>query len=121
MPLAPTPEQRPARLARGLLLGSWSTTLLTCLGVLLPKCPLCLAAYLCLFGLSASTASALARLGLPLCLSALALTAVASAVFVARSARGVDLQPLPQAPCACRNSTPKAEPHLAGPRDHQPK
>jgi len=69
------------------LFGSWLTTALACLGVLLPKCPLCLAAYLCLFGVSASSARAVAELGLPLCLTLIAGSTLASAWFVARRRR----------------------------------
>jgi hypothetical protein len=69
------------------LFGSWAASALGLLGVLVPKCPLCLAAYLCLFGFSAGTAHALATLGLPLCLGLLFISALATALFVARRGR----------------------------------
>jgi len=66
------------------LLGSWFTAALACLGLLVPKCPLCVAAYLGLFGFSASSAQAVAKLGLPLCVALIAGSALATAWFVAR-------------------------------------
>ncbi len=71
------------------IFGSWTLSALGLLGVLVPKCPLCLAAYLCLFGLSASTARAVAVLGLPLALGLIGCSAIATALFVAGRARRV--------------------------------
>ena len=75
--------------ARRLLFGSWLTTALSCLGVFLPKCPLCVAAYLCLFGFSASSAQALVKLGAPLCAALIASSVLATAWFVARRGRRI--------------------------------
>ncbi|HEY3257164.1 MAG TPA: hypothetical protein VGJ91_24570 [Polyangiaceae bacterium] len=75
--------------AQRALFGSWLTTALACLGVIVPKCPLCAAAYLCLFGLSASSAQAVVKLGLPLCLTLIACSVLATALFVARRGRRV--------------------------------
>jgi len=75
------------------LFGSWLTTVLACLGVLVPKCPLCAAAYLCLFGLSANSAQATVKLGLPLCIALIAGSALATAWFVARRGRRVATRP----------------------------
>jgi len=50
---------------------------------------MCAAAYLCLFGVSASSASAIIELGAPLCLALIASSAVATAWFVARRRRRV--------------------------------
>ena len=69
--------------AERFVLGSWFTTALALGGVLLPKCPLCVAAYLCLFGVSASTARTAATLGAPLCIGLIALSTLATALFVA--------------------------------------
>ena len=66
------------------LFGSWFTTALALGGVLVPKCPLCIAAYLCLFGVSAGAARTAATLGAPLCIGLIALSALATALFVAR-------------------------------------
>ncbi|MEI9937652.1 MAG: hypothetical protein WDO69_10575 [Pseudomonadota bacterium] len=71
------------------LFGSWLTTALACLGVVVPKCPLCAAAYLCLFGVSASSAQAVVKLGLPLCIALVAGSALATAWFVARRGQRV--------------------------------
>ncbi len=69
------------------LFGSWLGSALACLGVIVPKCPLCAAAYLCLFGMSASSAQAVVKLGLPLCITLIAVSAFSSALFVARRGR----------------------------------
>lgn len=69
------------------LLGSWLGSALAAAAVLVPKCPLCAAAYLCLFGLSASSARAVVQLGLPLCIALIAASALATALFVARRGR----------------------------------
>ena len=82
------PLSQTRRAARALF-GSWLGTLLCCLGVLAPKCPLCLAAYLCLFGVSASSARAAVQLGVPLCVALIASSTLATAWFVARRARSV--------------------------------
>jgi hypothetical protein len=71
------------------LFGSWLSTVLACSVVILPKCPLCAAAYLCLFGFSASSAQAATRLGLPLCVALIAGSALATALFVARRGKRV--------------------------------
>lgn len=67
--------------------GSWAFSVLGLLGVLVPKCPLCFAAYLCLFGLSASTAHAVAFLGRPLAFALIAGSALATALLVMQRAR----------------------------------
>jgi len=69
------------------LIGSWFGSLLAFLAVFVPKCPLCAAAYLCLFGVSASSARAAVQLGLPLCIAMIAGSALATAWFVARRGR----------------------------------
>jgi hypothetical protein len=66
------------------LFGSWLTSAVSLFAVVVPKCPLCLAAYLGLFGVSASSARAVVKLGLPLCLTLIAGCALATALFVAR-------------------------------------
>jgi len=81
------------------LFGSWLTSALVCLGVLIPKCPLCLAAYLCLLGISASSAQALARLGLPLCITLIAGSTLASVWFVVRRGRRLAARSESQATC----------------------
>jgi len=48
------------------IVGTSALGVLGILGALVPKCPLCFAAYLCVFGLSASTRQALASSGKPL-------------------------------------------------------
>jgi len=107
--------------AKRALLGSWSASALACLGVALPKCPLCLAACLCLFGLSASSARTIAQHGLLLCLTGIALCTLATALFVARRGRRALRATAKQAVlhCACRSVTPKAEARCAVTRDHQ--
>jgi len=83
-------NHQPSALGTGVgraLFGSWLTTALSCLAVVVPKCPLCAAAYLCLFGVSASSASAIVELGAPLCLALIASSTVATAWFVARRRR----------------------------------
>ena len=95
------------RMGKRALLGSWLTTTLACLGVALPKCPLCLAAYLCLFGMSAGSAHALAALGLPLCLSAIGLCTLATALFVTRRSK---------CSAACR-AAPLDQPAAVGARE----
>ena len=67
--------------------GSWLGSALAALAVIVPKCPLCAAAYLCLFGVSASSARAVVRLGLPLCVAVIAGSALATVWFVARRGR----------------------------------
>jgi len=69
------------------LAGSWLGAALGVAGVLLPKCPLCLAAYLCLFGVSASTARVVVRLGVPLSLAVFAAAVLGTACFVAQRGR----------------------------------
>jgi hypothetical protein len=71
------------------LVGSWLGTALAALAVIVPKCPLCAAAYLCLFGVSASSARAAVQLGLPLCLMLIAGSTVATALFIARRGRQI--------------------------------
>jgi hypothetical protein len=68
-------------------MGSWFATALGVAGVLVPKCPLCLAAYLCLFGVSAGSAQAIVKLGAPLCLSLIVVSALGTALFVAQRGR----------------------------------
>jgi len=77
----------PRSLAQRALWGSWGSTALACLGVVVPKCPLCAAAYLSLFGLSASSARALLGWRAPLCVALIAGSTVATAWFVARRGR----------------------------------
>lgn len=69
------------------LAGSWLGSALAALAVIVPKCPMCVAAYLCLFGVSASSAHAMVRLGWPLCIALIAGSALATALFVARRGR----------------------------------
>ncbi|HET7544916.1 MAG TPA: hypothetical protein VFK05_33855 [Polyangiaceae bacterium] len=83
-----TSQPRPlVRRAGRALFGSWLSALLACFAVVVPKCPLCAAAYLCLFGISASSARAVVALGLPLCLTLIAGSTLATALFVARRSR----------------------------------
>lgn len=70
-----------------LLVGSWLGSALAFLALLVPKCPLCVAAYLCFFGVSASSARAVVQLGVPLCLALVAGSALATALFVAQRGR----------------------------------
>jgi membrane protein implicated in regulation of membrane protease activity len=94
------------------LIGSWFATALGLAGVLIPKCPLCVAAYLCLFGVSAGSARAVAKLGLPLCLVLVFVSAFATALFVARRgrrrSRASELHQPPagasRSVCSCRTS-----------------
>ena len=79
--------------------GSWALSALGVLAVLVPKCPLCLAAYLCLFGLSASTAHAVAFFGRPIAFTLIACSAVATALFVIQRARR--LRQAEGAPASC--------------------
>ena len=72
------------------VLGSWCGAALGIAGVLVPKCPLCLAAYLCLFGVSAGSAQALVKLGAPLCLGLIFASALGTALLVARRGRERD-------------------------------
>ena len=78
-----------ARAARGkgTLFGSSIASALGLAGLLIPKCPLCFAAYLCVFGVSASSARSVAWLGVPLCIALIASSALATAVFVAQRDR----------------------------------
>ena len=69
------------------LFGSWLATALGVTGVLVPKCPLCAAAYLCLFGLSAGSAQAMAKLGVPVCLGLIVVSTLATALFVSHRGR----------------------------------
>lgn len=73
--------------AERVLLGSWLSAALSCLAVVVPKCPLCLAAYLCLFGVSASSAQAAVKLGVPLCVALIAGSALATALVAVRRGR----------------------------------
>ena len=73
--------------ARRAMLGSWLGSALAFLAVALPKCPLCVAAYLCLFGMSASSAVAVVKLGVPLCLAMVACSALVTALLVSRRGR----------------------------------
>lgn len=75
------------RRAGRVLVGSWLGSALAALAVVVPKCPLCAAAYLCLFGVSASSARAVVQLGLPLCLALIGASTVATALFIARRGR----------------------------------
>jgi len=69
------------------LVGSWLGSALALSAVMLPKCPLCVAAYLCVFGVSATSARAVVQLGLPLCIAFIAASALGTALFVARRGR----------------------------------
>ncbi len=73
--------------SNGAWFGSWLASALGLLGLLVPKCPLCLAAYLCVFGVSASTARSVAWLGVPLCATLIGVSVVATAVLVAKRGR----------------------------------
>lgn len=84
------------------LLGSWLTSALALSAVIVPKCPLCLAAYLCLFGVSASSARAVVQLGRPLCLALIAASALATALFVLRRSRDLARRDKSASSC-CRN------------------
>src|SRR4051794_25158608 len=72
---------------RRVLVGSWLGSVLAALALIVPKCPLCAAAYLCLFGVSASSARAVVQLGLPLCLALIGASTLATALFIARRGR----------------------------------
>ena len=69
------------------VLGSWLGAVLGVAGVLVPKCPLCVAAYLCLFGVSASSAQAIAKLGVPLCIALVLASLLGTAFLVAQRGR----------------------------------
>ncbi len=84
----------------GALFGSWLASALGLLGLLVPKCPLCLAAYLCVFGVSASTARSVAWLGVPLCATVIGVSVIATAVFVAKRGRRPARQGVGCAGCA---------------------
>jgi hypothetical protein len=89
------------------VLGSWLASALGVAGVLIPKCPLCAAAYLCLFGVSAGSAQAIVKLGVPLCLGLIVASAFATALFVARRGRRLSAGqkgsiPASRAACPCR-------------------
>ncbi|HYP76091.1 MAG TPA: hypothetical protein VER12_09055 [Polyangiaceae bacterium] len=73
--------------AQRAMLGSWLGSALAFFAVAVPKCPLCAAAYLCLFGLSASSAQAVAELGVPLCVAAIAGSTLATALLVMQRGR----------------------------------
>jgi len=77
------------RRAGRVLVGSWLGSALTALAVIVPKCPLCAAAYLCLFGVSASSARAVVQLGLSLCLALVGASTAATLLFVARRGRNL--------------------------------
>jgi len=79
-------ERRAKRATFFSWLGTFGT-FAACVGVFVPKCPLCVAAYLCLFGFSASSARAVAELGRPLCVALIAGSTLATALFVARRSR----------------------------------
>jgi hypothetical protein len=68
--------------ARGRL--RWTLALVPCAALLVPKCPLCCAAYLSLFGVSAAAASLIAPLLRPL---AFGVGAVALALWFAYAVR----------------------------------
>ena len=90
--------------ARGALFGSWLTTAVACIGLLLPKCPLCIAAYLCLFGVGGGTARALVGLGVPACLALIVGSLLATAWFFARRGRGSVHSEQPNTCCASRSA-----------------
>lgn len=69
------------------LVGSWLGSALASLAIFVPKCPVCVAAYLGLFGVSASSARAVVQLGVPLCIALIAGSALATALFVAQRGR----------------------------------
>lgn len=69
------------------LFGSWLASALGLAGLLVPKCPLCLAAYLCVFGVSASSARSVAWLGVPLCATLIGVSVIATALLVAKRGR----------------------------------
>jgi hypothetical protein len=85
--LAARTSQRTAGRNTGALFGSWLASALGLLGLLVPKCPLCLAAYLCVFGVSASSARSVAWLGVPLCAALIGASVIATAVLVAKRGR----------------------------------
>jgi hypothetical protein len=81
-------NERGARASRSLW-ASGTAGVLGLLGVFLPKCPLCVAAYLCMFGVSASTALVLARLEWPLCCGLVGVSLLGAVLFARRSAHRV--------------------------------
>jgi hypothetical protein len=98
--LATQMSPRTSRRNSGALFGSWLASALGLLGVLVPKCPLCFAAYLCVFGVSASTARSVAWLGAPLCATVIGISLIATAVFVAKRGRRPARQGVGCAGCA---------------------
>lgn len=86
------------------IFGSWTLSVLGLLGVLVPKCPLCFAAYLCLFGLSASTAHTVAFLGRPLAFALIACSGIATALFVMHRARRARKTQRASASCCSQHS-----------------
>jgi hypothetical protein len=92
------------------LFGSWFATALGVAGVLVPKCPLCAAAYLCLFGVSAGSAQAIVKLGVPLCLGLIVVSALATALFVSHRGRRLvnhglrGCAPKRAATCSCQRT-----------------
>jgi hypothetical protein len=69
------------------VLGGWAATGLGVAGVLVPKCPLCAAAYLGLLGLGAGSARTIVNGSVPLCLGLLFTSALGTAFLVARRRR----------------------------------
>lgn len=69
--------------AKRAVLGSWLAAALGVAGLLIPKCPLCVAAYLCLFGVSAGSAHAMVGLGPPLCIGLVAAPVLGTTLFIA--------------------------------------
>src|SRR5262245_6067129 len=93
-----TDRDRAAKAPRGL----WAAALGSALvAVLVPKCPLCVAAYLVLLGVSAGAASLAAPLLFPAAI-ALAALAFGAAVFRGRDRRRTRRSSPPTPACRCR-------------------
>lgn len=73
--------------AERVFFGSSLASALGVAGVLIPKCPLCVAAYLCLLGLGAGSARAVVAIGGPLLGVVLAASLLASAWLIVRRLR----------------------------------